>query len=1012
MRRSPPLPPAAVLLAFVVLLAGASLAACRTRPGTPFDGGGDRGPDGPPPPLAALKINEVVADDEGITIDETGQTADWVELYNAGTEPLDLSGFTLSDGRNRAQALSAQVLAPGAATMFWADEKPTQGPRHLGFKLSSAGERVVLGDRYGRVVDEITTPALGENEAMARFPDGSGGFVRCRYASPGRPNGQRCGPPPPPELPPGIEFPPFTWPGDPALPAPLAISEVALFPARFVEVVNHTAEPVDLSAFELRLAPLGPGDPLPGGAAGTALSWPQPSLGPGAWLAVPVPEPAEAPLGARAEREGVVTLFRVSDAAAGPTAVDFVDFMRWPDGAALVRDRGRTALLARAYRYCANPTPGAAPAGCQEIPSRAVGDRVRSIATPGDFAALAEGGSELESQSVKFVVDTAAGDTVHFLGTRRWALHYTFIREQIYKEAALDRCDPAQANLFLQGWIDFSLREYLQVQRRFMLGNLVRWGGSGLQTVDFAVGDVITGEQMRRTFFAVTSRLPDPQSWVVRPQAADQIERIRAVQGTLPIVDPDAPFRGQSFQPLVAATGYGTLRFVPGAELDRAPLGPDIIVVTDEVPNDIALVGGLITEVFQTPLAHVAILSKNRGTPNMALVRAHSDPRIAPLLDKLVRLDVTGAGFTVREAAPDEAAAFWEKLRPKGDPVSPRLDTSVRGIVDLGSRSLDDLPIVGAKAAQVGELYQLGRTGSTSCPAGLPFPGGAFAIPLVHSLEHFQASGAAALLESRRSDPAFVANRQVRDAALAEVRDAIVRHPADPVIVNALRTEIGVRFGTIRVRLRSSSNTEDLPGFTGAGLYSSLSVALGDPERDVETGLKTVWSSLWLPRAYDEREMARVDHFKTAMGVLVHAAYPNESANGVAISRNVLDPIYGDAFYFNAQAGEASVTNPAPGVVSEQGIYQLGRYPPVIYTTRSSLISGAVVTKVELDNLMCALGAIHRHFQSRIDPMHLNRWFAMDIEWKLVGPARQLVIKQARPYSFGRTEVPVDCREF
>jgi hypothetical protein len=36
----------------------------------------------------------------------------------------------------------------------------------------------------------------------------------------------------------------------------------------------------------------------------------------------------------------------------------------------------------------------------------------------------------------------------------------------------------------------------------------------------------------------------------------------------------------------------------------------------------------------------------------------------------------------------------------------------------------------------------------------------------------------------------------------------------------------------------------------------------------------------------------------------------------------------------------------------------------------------------------------------------------MDIEWKLVGPERQLVIKQARPFSFGRADVPTDCREF
>jgi hypothetical protein len=996
----------------MVLLALSGAAACKTRSATTSDGGGGGDADALPA-LAALRINEVVADDEGLIIDEAGETEDWIELVNTGAVAVDLSEFTLSDSKDRPHVLPVENLGPGQRVLLWADETPSQGTRHLKFKISSTGDRVVLQDRWGRIVDDVDTPALGENEAMVRLPDGTGGFVRCRFPTPGRTNGDRCGPPPPPELPASIEFAPFTWPPDPAPTSSLLISEVALFPARFVEVLNTSTRAVALSEIELRLAPLGPGDPLPTREQARLLAWPAgtPTLGPGQALAVPVGAAAQAPLDAGGEREGMVTLYRVP-ASGAETVVDRVDFMRWPDNAVLLRDRrGQTSLGPR-FRYCLGATPGQAPSDCDAGVPSAAGDRLRWLVGLQDFAALAEGSSELESQSVKFVIDMAAGDSVHFLGTRRWPLHYTFIRERIYHEPVLDRCDPVQSQAFVSGWIDFSVREYLQVERRFLLGTLVRWGGSGLGTVEFAVGDVITGEQMRRAFFAVTGHLPDPLAWSVRPQAADQIERIRAVEGTLPIVDPDAPFRGRTFQPLVAATGYGVLRFVPGAELAEAALGPDVVVVTDEVPNDIPLVGGLVTEAFQTPLSHVTILSKNRGTPNMALVNARSDPRIAPFLDRLVRLDVSGAGFSVRLAAPEEAAAFWEKLRPRGEMVAPRLDTSVRGMVDLQqTKSLDDLPAIGAKAAQMGELFRLSRAG-VACAGGLPLPLGAFAVPVVHSLEHFQASGAAAVLEARRGDPAFAANPQVRAQGLAAVREAILGHPADPALVAALRAEIATRFGSVRVRFRSSSNTEDLPGFTGAGLYTSLSVDLDDPERDVETGLKTVWASLWLPRAYDERELVRIDHLRTAMGVLVHTAFLAERANGVAISRNVLDPIYGDAYYFNAQVGEASVTNPAPGVVSEQGVYQFGRAPPVIYNSRSSLVGGDVVGRSELDNLMCVLGAIHRHFQARIDPGHLNHWFAMDIEWKLVGPGRQLVVKQARPYSFGRAEVPTDCREF
>jgi hypothetical protein len=41
-----------------------------------------------------------------------------------------------------------------------------------------------------------------------------------------------------------------------------------------------------------------------------------------------------------------------------------------------------------------------------------------------------------------------------------------------------------------------------------------------------------------------------------------------------------------------------------------------------------------------------------------------------------------------------------------------------------------------------------------------------------------------------------------------------------------------------------------------------------------------------------------------------------------------------------------------------------------------------------------------------------NRWFAMDVEFKLIESNRRLIIKQARPYSFGQTTFPDDCREF
>ena len=71
----------------------------------------------------------------------------------------------------------------------------------------------------------------------------------------------------------------------------------------------------------------------------------------------------------------------------------------------------------------------------------------------------------------------------------------------------------------------------------------------------------------------------------------------------------------------------------------------------------------------------------------------------------------------------------------------------------------------------------------------------------------------------------------------------------------SVQTYIGETYGNIRVRFRSSSNTEDLPGFNGAGLYTSISGQIENEERAIDDAIRTVWASLYLQRAYDERDI-------------------------------------------------------------------------------------------------------------------------------------------------------------
>jgi len=947
---------------------------------------------------ATVRISELMAKNEGAWVDEAGETDDWLELHNFGDVAVSLEGFTLADQGDDPHALGALTLEAGEYLVLWADDELNDGPHHLPFKLSAGGDALTLRDAEGRVLDSTVFDGLTPNEVWARF---DADWMRCRWPSPGRENGAQCGPPPPPDILDDVEFEDYLWPMPwPAVTTPLEISELALHPARFVEVRNTSGAEVDLAQFHVRLAAHEPGAPWPSSVDGIALPWPEQILAPGARVVMPVDQGSIDGLpGGLAE--GVVTVWGAEHAV-----IDRVDFMAWPEGATLARfpEGGR-------HRFCAESTEGAANEDCQPLVSRAVGVRLRHLRTPGDFAALARGGVQVGTASVKFIIDMERGDAIHLLSAEAYDLHYRFVRREIDGSPPLDRCDPDESAEFTAGWRAFSEINYFSVDRRYLMGTLVHYGGSDLYTVEFSAADVITPAQISRAFFGAAAAVERPIRYSIRARSGGQVETLRALEGQAPMVGPLAPYQGVTYQALTATVGYGVLTFVPVADLEETPLGAQVIVVTDEVPNDIALTAGLITETFQTPLAHVNLLSRNRNTPNMALLDARNDPRIAPFFGQLVRLEVEGASFAITPVSPIEAEAFWESRRSDAEPLSPRLDQGVRGPQPLIDRGLEDLPSLGAKAAQLAELMKV-VSNREPCVGPIRTPAAPMGIPVVHSVEHYAASGALARLEELRADADFRTDPGVRAAGLAEVQDLVRQHPVDPELVAQIEDYIESRYGRLqRVRFRSSSNTEDLPGFNGAGLYLSLSAQLNDPDRQVPDVLRAVWASLYSARAYEERDYHNIDQDGVAMGVLVHPAFISEEANGVAISRNILEPIRIQD-YINVQVGEASVANPAPGVSTEQLIYDRRRTPRVQVLARSSLTDGEpVVSTDEANAISCTVREIQQHFEPLIDPAGENRWFAMDIEFKLMGASRALWVKQARPYSFGATPIPVDCRE-
>lgn len=125
-------------------------------------------------------INEIMASNSVTASDENGDFDDWIELYNPGSEVVDLSGFYMTDNPANLTKWAFPAgtsLAAHSYLIVWADEDQEQGPLHSNFKLSGSGEILYLLDSTLQWVDTLNFPEQITDMGYARVPNGTGPFV-------------------------------------------------------------------------------------------------------------------------------------------------------------------------------------------------------------------------------------------------------------------------------------------------------------------------------------------------------------------------------------------------------------------------------------------------------------------------------------------------------------------------------------------------------------------------------------------------------------------------------------------------------------------------------------------------------------------------------------------------------------------------------------------------------------------------------------------------------------------
>jgi phosphoenolpyruvate synthase/pyruvate phosphate dikinase len=284
---------------------------------------------------------------------------------------------------------------------------------------------------------------------------------------------------------------------------------------------------------------------------------------------------------------------------------------------------------------------------------------------------------------------------------------------------------------------------------------------------------------------------------------------------------------------------------------------------------------------------------------------------------------------------------------------------------------------------------------------GIVVPNG-FTIPFYYYDEFLKANKLDDAIYTLLNDQKFVHDPAYRRGKLVNLRESIKQGQFDDRLRAQILRRVKREFAGKGLFVRSSSNSEDLPNFSGAGLYTTVPNVRGDQE--LIEAIKTVWASLWNFEAYEARERSVIDHSKIFMAVLIQEGINSESS-GVMITTDPFDRDNKGAVYISAKRG-LGIKVVEGKKVAEQIIFR-ERANAVQVLTRSDedslltfdekggvkeiAITGerVVLTDDVIRRLVAAATAIKRVFGSR----------EQDIEWAYM--KGQIYIVQSRPFIAG-----------
>lgn len=356
----------------------------------------------------------------------------------------------------------------------------------------------------------------------------------------------------------------------------------------------------------------------------------------------------------------------------------------------------------------------------------------------------------------------------------------------------------------------------------------------------------------------------------------------------------------------------GTLRLVNSPEEARKLTPRDIAVYT-YTPLEVPPVAGIITLQPQTQLSHTAILAKNRGTVNVYAATLDGLNNAEKCLDKEVVLRAYGREISIRPLSsagkipppPLPSKSMKTIVLPTASPAS---GYEVRAFENTPD-SLLTVENIGTKAANYAQLMRV---------LGHDWVRPGYAIGYKPYFDVI-AQEAQPYIEQFLAEKKAIsaADRSTVSQYLDNIRQCILESKVPPQTLQSVRQLIQQKYPYSRIRVRSSTNCEDLPQFNGAGLYDSEGINAWDSDKKISKAILKVYASLWNERAFWEREYFGINHRKTAMALHINEAFDNDNewANGVLLAQQGAEGQW--EILVNIQADNVLVTNPSGGETPE-----------------------------------------------------------------------------------------------